>query len=154
MECTVPARDVTADSNIRLVDLNSLYAALARVRDRRHARGLRHPLANVLVNIILARLAGQDRLSGIAEWAEYRPAALVEVLPSAHCGPEFEYVSPVLGEYIDLEYFERVVCEFFADQPANCPLTARPCAARFLRVRHKVVPCWRLTCHDEGWVIL
>jgi predicted transposase YbfD/YdcC len=88
------------------------------VPDRRHARGLRHPLVSVLVNIILAKLAGQDRLSGIAEWAQHRQTVLAEVLPfSRPRAPSLNTYRRVLGEHIDIEDFERVVREFFAAQP-------------------------------------
>ena len=48
-----------------VVDLGSLYAALAHVHDKRHARGLRYALVTVLVYIVLAKLAGEDRVSGL-----------------------------------------------------------------------------------------
>ena len=67
MECTAPALDVKIEAEGCVIDLESLYANLARVHDKRHARGLRHGLVTVLVYILLAKLAGQDRVYGISD---------------------------------------------------------------------------------------
>ena len=80
------------------MDLGSLYAALARVHDKRHARGLRYALVTVLVYIVLAKLAGEDRVSGIAQWVKYRQAALAEALAlGATASAQCEHVSPGVG---------------------------------------------------------
>jgi len=101
-----------------VVDLGSLYAALAHVRDKRHARGLRYALVTVLVYIVLAKLAGEDRVSGIAQWVKYRQFALAEALTLARPqAPSVNTYRRVLGEYLDIEELERVVREFFATQP-------------------------------------
>lgn len=44
MECNTPTFDVNMNPSGFVVDLDSLYAHLARLRDRRHARGLRYAL--------------------------------------------------------------------------------------------------------------
>jgi hypothetical protein len=62
MECTTPTFDVNLDPNGFVVDLDSLYAWLACLRDKRHARGVRYALVTVLLFMVLAKLAGQDRL--------------------------------------------------------------------------------------------
>jgi hypothetical protein len=118
MECTALNLDVNSGSEGCVVDLGSLYAALAHVRDKRHARGRRSALVTVLVYIVLAKLAGEDRISGMAQWVKYRPAALAEALalrrPQA---PSVNTYRRVLGESLDIEELERVVREFFAAQP-------------------------------------
>ena len=80
MECIVPALDIPIEVDGCVIDLGSLYADLARVHDKRHARGLRHALVTVLVYILLAKLAGQDRVYGISQWVKHRQAALAEAL--------------------------------------------------------------------------
>ena len=101
-----------------VVDLGSLYAALAHVHDKRHARGLRYALVTVLVYIVLAKLAGEDRVSGIAQWVKYRQHALAEALALARPqAPSVNTYRRVLGEYLEIEELERVVREFFAAQP-------------------------------------
>ena len=80
MECSTPTFDVNLNPRGFVVDLDSLYAHLARLQDRRHARGLRYALVTILGYIVLAKLAGEDRLFGISQWVRYRQGALAEAL--------------------------------------------------------------------------
>ncbi len=41
-----------------VIDLDSLYGYLARLRDKRHARGVRYALVSVWVFLVLAKLGG------------------------------------------------------------------------------------------------
>ena len=72
----------------------------------------------VLVFIILAKLAGEDHLHGIAQWVRLRQVelavALALVKPQA---PHATTYSRVLNHAVDIVAFERVVSGFFAAQP-------------------------------------
>lgn len=118
MECSTPTFDVNLNPSGFVVDLDSLYTYLARLQDRRHARGVRYALVTVLGYIVLAKLAGQDRLFGISQWVRYRQESLAEALhltkPRAPCVNTYR---AILGQVIDIEEFEQVVREFFAAQP-------------------------------------
>src|SRR6266498_5397279 len=118
MQCTAPTFDVNVDPNGLVIDLDSLYVWLARLRDKRHARGVRYALVTVLVYLVLAKLAGQDRLYGISQWVRYRKEPLAEVFhlkkPRAPCANTYRNIP---GQVIEIEEFEQVVCEFFAAQP-------------------------------------
>jgi predicted transposase YbfD/YdcC len=118
MKSSAPTFDVNVNPDGFVVDLNSLYAHLATLHDRRHARGVRYALVTVLVFTVLAKLAGQDRLLGIAEWVKYRIAALTEALhlqkPRA---PHNSTYSRILGYAVDIHEFEQVISQFFAAQP-------------------------------------
>jgi len=118
MECSTPTFDVNLDPAGFLIDLDSLYAHLARLRDKRHARGVRYALVSVLVYLVLAKLAGEDRLLGISQWVRYRKAPLAQVfhlkVPRAPCANTYRNI---LARVIDIEDLERVVREFFANQP-------------------------------------
>ncbi|MEM3485047.1 MAG: transposase family protein, partial [Candidatus Methanomethyliaceae archaeon] len=61
-------------------DVGSLYAHFQRLQDTRKPKGIRYPLALVLLLIVLAKICGEDRPSGIAEWAKHRTEMLVEWL--------------------------------------------------------------------------
>ena len=63
-----------------IYDIGSLYAGLLKLHDKRKAKGKRYALATILVIIFLAKLCGEDRPSGIAEWAKHRGAWIAEVL--------------------------------------------------------------------------
>jgi predicted transposase YbfD/YdcC len=118
MECTTPTFDVNLDPNGFVIDLDCLYAWLARLPDQRHARGVRYALVTVLLFLVLAKLAGQDRLYGISQWVRYRQAPLAQVFrlkkPRAPCANTYRNI---LGRVIDIEEFEQVVRDFFASQP-------------------------------------
>ena len=53
-------------------DMGSLYAEMSTLTDRRDARGLRYQLENLLIFMVIAKLCGEDKPSGIAEWVAYR----------------------------------------------------------------------------------
>jgi predicted transposase YbfD/YdcC len=63
-----------------LLDLHHLQRRLESVADKRKAKGLRYQLASVLLLVVLAKLAGQDRPSGIAAWVEHRGEQLRRAL--------------------------------------------------------------------------
>src|SRR6266516_190611 len=62
------------------IDPNSIYAAFQQVTDRRHKRGIRYPLAVILPLLVLAKLAGEPKLSGVSRWVRLRGTWLNEHL--------------------------------------------------------------------------
>lgn len=124
MEPDTPTFDVNLNPDGFVVDLGSLYDFLCRVPDRRHARGVRYALVTILMFVFLGKLAGEDRLAGIAEWVQHRKAALAQALhlkkPRA---PHRTTYSRILGRVVDVAEFEQVVREYFASQPqAGCSI--------------------------------
>lgn len=61
-------------------DLGGLWRRLAELTDGRRARGKRYTLPLLLVLIVLAKLSGEDRPSGIADWVRHRRAQLAQAL--------------------------------------------------------------------------
>jgi predicted transposase YbfD/YdcC len=118
MECSTPTFDVNVDAAGFVVDLESLYAALARLHDKRKARGVRYALVTVLTYLVLAKLSGQDSLSGIADWVRLRQEVLMQAFPlkkwRAPCANTYRNI---LDHVIDIDALEQVVCTFFAHQP-------------------------------------
>lgn len=99
-----------------VVDVESLYASLCQLHDSRHARGMRYQLVTVLVYVILAKLAGEDRLSGISEWVRLRQQALAEALQlGAVQAPHRTTYSRILGRVVDPEQFERLMGDYFSN---------------------------------------
>jgi len=117
MECSTPTFDVNLDTTGFVVDLASLYAALAGLHDQRKARGIRYALVTVLTYLVLAKLAGQDTLSGIADWVRLRQETLVQAFPlkklRAPCANTYRNI---LEQVIDVAELEQVVRTFFAQQ--------------------------------------
>jgi hypothetical protein len=64
----------------QVVDLGSLYQRFAGLKDKRKAKGKRYGLATILMGMFLAKLCGEDKPSGIAEWVALRGEWIVQVL--------------------------------------------------------------------------
>ena len=58
-------------------DIGAMVKQFQQITDRRNKRGKRYPLPFLLVVIVLAKLSGQNKPSGIAEWVELRRRQLV-----------------------------------------------------------------------------
>lgn len=69
----------TAEESI-LFDIDSLYARLGELTDRRKPRGIRYQLVTILVMMIMAKLSGEDTPSGMAEWVKHRAEQFVDIL--------------------------------------------------------------------------
>ncbi len=117
MECSTLTFDVNVNSTGFVVDLDSLYAALAGLHDKRKARGMRYALVTVLTYLVLAKLSGQDSLSGIADWIRLRKETLAQAFPleklRAPCANTYRNI---LDHVIDIAELELVVHTFFAQQ--------------------------------------
>lgn len=110
--------DVNLSPEGLLVDVRSLFAALAELNDRRDARGLRYALVTVLLFIVLAKLCGEDHVRGIATWVRLRKEQLAEALGLARPqAPHATTYSRILSQAVDVEELETVVGRFFESQP-------------------------------------
>ena len=148
MKYSVPTFDVNINPDGFVVALDSLLGWLAKLGDGRSPRGMRYALATVLVLVVLAKIAGEDHLSGIAEWVEYRVEFLAEALhwvkPRA---PHRTTYSRILGHAVDAEAFERVVSWFFASRSERgrgviVNVDGKTCEGQSLLGRHRVCTCW------------
>ena len=72
MEYRTPNCSVYFPDQAIVFELGSLYAWLLKLTDGRKRRGIRYPLALLLVMVILAKLGGEDGPKGMAEWLKYR----------------------------------------------------------------------------------
>jgi len=98
--------------------VDSLFAALCKLHDRRDARGLRYALVTVLVFLVLAKLSGEDHLRGIAQWVRLRKEALAQALCLAKVrAPHATTYSRILKGAVKVAELEAVVSRFFATQP-------------------------------------
>jgi len=91
---------------------------LASLTDKRHRRGTRYSLAVILVLIILAKLSGEDRPSGIADWVRHRTDALREALDLKRRRlPHQNTFRRILQEVIAPDELETTVSAFLRDRP-------------------------------------
>jgi hypothetical protein len=83
-------------SDVKQVEATSLYAVLAQVPDRRGLRGRRYSAGVVLTLLLLAKLAGESKLSGIAHWVRLHLASIAQALdvPAGRlpCANTYAYV--------------------------------------------------------------
>ncbi len=102
--------------------LQALTAHLASVPDRRHARGKRYPLPQLLTLAIIAKLAGHSRLKALAHWAQLRAADLAPLFGLARpTMPHPTTWSRILGQALDPLELEKALTSFFQPAPASEP---------------------------------
>ena len=63
-----------------VIDSGSLYSHFMKVTDQRKKRGVRYQLPTLLLLIVLAKICGEDKPSGIADWVHGRKEMLLKVL--------------------------------------------------------------------------
>jgi predicted transposase YbfD/YdcC len=91
-------------------DLESLYDYLLKIKDTRKAKGKRYTLISLLILMLLAKLGGEDKPSGMAEWIRHRKELWVryELLAQSKTASHMTY-RRVLKETISPEEFEELV---------------------------------------------
>ena len=67
----------TEQPGAKIIDLRHLMMYLKKVKDGRKKRGLRYPLEIILVLFILAKLCGQNKIYGIADWVQQQSEYLI-----------------------------------------------------------------------------
>lgn len=91
-----------------IFEVGSLYQRLTRLTDQRKARGKRYELALILTLSVLAKLAGQDTVVGIADWVKWRGEPLREALGmKREQMPHAATYRRVLGSGLDVNEVER-----------------------------------------------
>jgi len=95
-------------------DPKTLYEVLSQIPDKRKRRGKRYKVALVLTLLLLAKMSGEYRLSGISQWARLRPEWVRDHLPldrdSLPCGNTYQNVC----NQIDLNELNQQLADFFA----------------------------------------
>ena len=99
-------------------DALTLYEVLEQVRDGRKKRGVRYRVALIFTLIVLAKLAGETSLSGVAQWVRERKEYLAQALqlPSTRfpCVATYSYVL----QHVDAEQVTSVIQQFFTQHEA------------------------------------
>ena len=110
MESTTPLSPTP-----QLFSLNTLFSYLTRLSDTRKARGQRYRLEVILGLFILAKLCGQNKPYGIADWLHQRSTALVAMLPLPRKKlPHHSTYRRILREVVEGEELEGLVAEYLA----------------------------------------
>jgi hypothetical protein len=61
-----------------IFDIGGLYDYLMKIPDKRKKRGKQYSLASILVLILLAKMGGEDKPSGITDWVAERGQKMKE----------------------------------------------------------------------------
>ena len=97
-----------------VIDLESLYNRFQGLNDKRKAKGKRYELATILMGIFLAKLCGEDKPSGIAEWVRLREHWITRMLGlKRERMPHHNTYRRVLAGAIDEDEFEGLAQEHF-----------------------------------------
>lgn len=95
-----------------VLDLGRLYERFAGLKDKRQAKGKRYALATILLGMFLAKLCGEDKPSGIAEWVALRGEWISQVLGLKRKSmPSHHTYRRILAEGIDAKEFEGLARE-------------------------------------------
>lgn len=128
-----------AGSEVTGGEVCSLYAALQRVPDGRRKRGRRYEAALVLTLLIVAKMAGEEHIAGIAQWVREREEMLRQWLPLLHppCANTYRYVCA----HVDVETLHTALAAVFPQaterQPA-CEIRHLACDGKELRGSHRL----------------
>jgi hypothetical protein len=118
MDYSTLARNLAQDADGVLIDVHSLYARFLKLVDRRGRHGRRYALALILVAMVLAKLAGEDQPSGIADWARARKELFSEVFALKRAAmPSHSTYRRTLKRGVSVEDLEREVSAFLSAWP-------------------------------------
>lgn len=96
-----------------LYDVGSVYEGLSRITDKRKARGKLYRLETILMIIVLAKLSGEDRPTGIAEWGKHHGEELVKLMQlNKPQMPSVNTYRRILAEVASQEEVERMVGKY------------------------------------------
>lgn len=93
----------------QVINLGSLYHRFAELKDKRKAKGKRYALATILVAMFLAKLCGEDKPSGMAEWVALRGRWIARVLGLKRKSmPSHHTYRRTLADNVDAKEFEAL----------------------------------------------
>ena len=113
MDYTNLRPDQDVDENGLVFEVGSLYAYFQRVKDTRKLKGKLYPLTQLLMLMMLAKLGGEDKPSGIADWIANRVEQLYEmkILHKKRVPSHMTY-RRVLADTVKPEEFECLIQEY------------------------------------------
>jgi predicted transposase YbfD/YdcC len=96
-----------------LYDLGSVYEGLSKITDKRKARGKIYRLETILMIIVLAKLSGEDKPTGIAEWGKHHGEELVKLMQLKKSQmPSVNTYRRILAEVASQAEVERMVGKY------------------------------------------
>lgn len=90
------------------------------MKDGRKRRGIRYRLEIILALFILAKLCGENKVYGIADWVQFRTEALIQMLDlklKRKCLPHHSTYRRLLTDEISAEELEIIISEYLVQLP-------------------------------------
>ena len=104
----------------KIINIKHLLSYLMRVKDGRKRRGLRYRMEIILVLFILAKLCGQNKVYGIADWAQQQSEYLTGALGLKRKRlPHHSTYRRILTDEVDGEDLEQLVGEYLFQLPRS-----------------------------------
>ena len=66
MDSIIHAPEMDLPASLNEVDTNCVYASFEKITDGLSKRGIRYPVALILTLVVLAKLMGEPKLSGVS----------------------------------------------------------------------------------------
>lgn len=105
---------------VKIINLRHLMSYLRQVKDGRKRRGLRYPLEIILGLFILAKLCGQNKIYGIADWAQQQSEYLIGAMGLKYKRfPHHSTYRRVLTDEVEGEDLERIIAEYLSQLPRH-----------------------------------
>lgn len=104
----------------RIINVVHLLEYLKQVKDGRKRRGIRYPMEIILALFILAKMCGENKVYGIADWVQLRKEYLIEGLNlklKRQRLPHHSTYRRILTDEIDGDNLEAIVSEYLAQLP-------------------------------------
>ena len=110
MDYTNQQQNQDVNEHGMIYDLGSLYDYLSQIKDTRSKHGRQYSLTILLIWMILAKLGGEDKPSGMAEWIANRKELWVEyhLTDKTKTASHMTY-RRVLQDILSVEEFERLM---------------------------------------------
>jgi predicted transposase YbfD/YdcC len=104
----------------QIISVGHLLNYLQRLTDSRKRRGVRYALDVLLTLFILAKLCGQNKPSGIADWVQLRSEYFRTVLKLKHTKlPHHSTYRRILSEVVSGDEFEQIIAEYLSQLPRS-----------------------------------
>src|SRR5512138_1403342 len=103
-----------------ILHIGHLLDYLRRVKDGRKRRGIRYALEVILLLFILAKLCGENKVYGIADWVQLRSAYLIEALDlklKRPCLPHDSTYRRILSDEISADDLEGILSAYLGQLP-------------------------------------
>jgi len=118
MKSNTKTTNKQAKKERQIFSVGSLLDYLAKIKDTRKPRGIRYSLVTILALMVLAKLCGEDKPLGIADWVQMRSEWLIEMLKLEYKRlPHHSTYRRILADIVDGEELEGLISEYLRSLP-------------------------------------